>query len=103
MDKKEEEVILSTCQQQLMSCLKEKKNKKAMELIKNGCDPNFTTNDILSYSPLYVAALRDDVDMVRFLVEECMVFVNKDMAAFFTINGNFSVGHYLAKKLKVTM
>ena len=73
--------------------------KLAKKLIKNGCDPNFETDNISAFSPLYVAAQNDDFSMLRFLIDEGGAKINDDMAAYFSIMGYYSAGIYLRQKL----
>ena len=83
----------------LMETLQEGKNSVAIKLIEQGVDPNFTTENILAYSPLYVAAQNDNIKMLRYLITVCKVPFDKDLVYYLSMRGNYSAAMYLSKHL----
>ena len=90
---------LSPEQLNLLKAIRENDFKQVKKLVVEGVDPNFTTDNILEYSPAYVAGLNDNLDILRYLIDDVGIEIDKEMAAYFSLCGSFSAGAFVGRRL----
>lgn len=70
------------------------------KLVKGGTNPNFDTGNIISSSPLYFAAFKGRIDILKWLVDEGGADFNFDTVTYFSQNlSQFEAASYLSSKL----
>ena len=69
-------------------------------LVMKGCNPNFWTGNAIAASPLYLAALKGNFDIVSWLVDEGNADIKEDMVPFFSVGmGQIDIGNFVAKRI----
>lgn len=70
------------------------------KLVRKGINPDFCFEASLKGSPLYLAALNDDYEMVKFLVEEGKVKIDAELATLISIGmDRVNIGNYISRKV----
>ncbi len=81
-------MTLNIEQKKLIAAIESNDFNGVVKIIKNGCSADFTYEASLRGSPLYLAVLENNFDIAKYLVEKAGVFVDENMASFFTYTMN---------------
>lgn len=85
---------LDTREKELIKAVRDKNLEKAKELIRSGVNPNFEINNAITPSILHIAALKNDLNMVKWLVEDGGVLVTREMISLISLYRNFNIMNY---------
>ena len=92
---------LNKNQQCLLKAVRDNDLQLVINIVKKrGCNPNFHTSNIHDYSPLYVAAQNDNIEILKWLVEEGGVEIEQSQASYFATVGYYSASRFIAHKLQ---
>lgn len=87
-------------QYKLMKAVEKGDLEKVKKIIKEGCDPNFWTGNSLAASPLYLAALMGNYEMVCWLVDKGGAAIEESTANFFSgAMGQIDIGNFIAQRV----
>ena len=70
------------------------------KIVGGGTNPNFDTGYAISSSPLYLAAFKGHIDIVKWLIDEGRAEISFDTVTYFSENlSQIEAANYVARKL----
>ena len=88
-------------QKELMEAIDREDVEEVKRIIGEGCDPNFETEDGIAHSPIYLAILRGNLDMVLWLIDKGGVKISeKTLHWALVVVGNPSISRVISERLE---
>ena len=100
-DKNKKYGSITPTQKELMEAIDRNDLEEVKRIVGEGCNPNFETEDGIAHSPIYLAILKGNLDMVLWLIDEGGVNINeKTLHWALVVVGNPSISRVISDILE---